>query len=55
MVTRCCGKRARIDSIAARLLRRHIEAIVLPRAFHGTVKGAKRAGNFSALHDSLGR
>src|ERR1700730_8976433 len=42
MVTRCCGKRVRIDSIAARLLRRHIEAIVLPRAFHGTVNGAMR-------------
>jgi hypothetical protein len=47
MVTQCCGKRARIDSIAERILRCHIEAIVLPCAFHGTVNGAKRAGNYS--------
>src|ERR1700682_4483289 len=46
MVTERCGKRAKIDSIAARLLRRHIEAIVLPCTFHGTINGATRAGNF---------
>jgi hypothetical protein len=46
-MTQRCGKRARIDSIAERMLRRHIEAIVLPRAFHGIVNHAKRAGNIS--------
>jgi hypothetical protein len=37
MMTQRCGKRARIDSIAERILRCHIEAMVLPRAFHGTI------------------
>jgi hypothetical protein len=46
MMTQRCGKRARIDSIAERILRCHIEAIVLPRAFHGTVNHAWRAGYF---------
>jgi hypothetical protein len=55
MVTQGCGKRARIDSIAARILRRHIEAIVLPRVFHGTVNDAMRAGGVFGRGDSLGR
>jgi hypothetical protein len=45
-MTQCCGKRARIDSIAERILRRHIVAIVLPRAFHEAVNYAKRAADF---------
>jgi hypothetical protein len=43
MMTQRCGKRARIDSIAERILRCHIEAMVLLRAFHGTFNHAKRA------------
>jgi hypothetical protein len=45
-VTQGCGKRERIDSIAARMLRRHIEAMVLPRAFHAAVNDANRIGDF---------
>src|ERR1700719_4697661 len=41
-----CGKRERIDSIAARMLRRHIEVTVLPRVFHAAVNDANRTGDF---------
>src|ERR1700730_4658659 len=43
-----CGKRERIDSIAARMLRRHIEATVWPRVFHAAVNDANRTGYFGA-------
>jgi hypothetical protein len=46
-VTQGCGKRVRIDSIAERILRRHIEATMSPPAFHAAVNYAKRAEYFS--------
>jgi hypothetical protein len=46
-----CGKRVRIDSIFERILRRHIEAMVLPSAFHAAVNDAKRGEYF--LHTKI--
>jgi hypothetical protein len=45
-VTRSCGKRVRIDSIVERILRCHIEAMVLPPGFHGAVHYAKSGEYF---------
>src|ERR1700680_3987161 len=51
-VTRSCGKRVRIDSIVERILRCHIEAMVLPPAFHGAVHYAK-SGEYFFAHKNL--